>query len=142
MRTRRDPDTALPEPDADARAHAARVRAAIVAALDARGGFMPVREYVELALHAPGLGYYAAGARKFGAAGDFTTAPEMTPLFGAALASQVARILEATGAREIVELGAGSGRLAIHPRDRHRVAAPRLAAQTPGRPIDPRPERT
>ncbi|GMU71233.1 MAG: SAM-dependent methyltransferase [Burkholderiales bacterium] len=113
MRTRRDPDTALPEPDADARAHAARVRAAIVSALEARGGFLPVRDYVELALHAPGLGYYAAGARKFGAAGDFTTAPEMTPLFGAALACQVARILEATEAREIVELGAGSGGLAI-----------------------------
>lgn len=113
MRTRRDPDPALPEPDADARAHAARVRAAIVAAIDAQGGFLPMRDYVALALYAPGLGYYAAGARKLGAAGDFTTAPEMTPLFGTALASQVAAILEATRSREIVELGAGSGRLAI-----------------------------
>lgn len=113
MRMRRDPDPALPEPDADARAHAARVRAAIVAALDARGGWMPMRDYVTLALYAPGLGYYAAGARKFGEAGDFTTAPEMTPLFGAALASQVAAILAATRSRDIVELGAGSGRLAI-----------------------------
>lgn len=113
MRTQREPDRALPEPEADGRAHAARVRAAIVAALDARGGWMPVRDYVALALYAPGLGYYAAGTRKFGAAGDFTTAPEMTPLFGTTLASQVAAVLESTGAREIVELGAGSGRLAI-----------------------------
>lgn len=113
MRTRRDPDPALPEPDADARAHAARVRAAIAAALDARGGWMPMRDYVALALYAPGLGYYAAGARKFGEAGDFTTAPESTPLFGAALASQVAAILAATQSRELLELGAGSGRLAI-----------------------------
>jgi len=67
---------------------------------------------MELALYAPGLGYYAAGATKFGAAGDFVTAPEMTPLFGRALAVQVAAILDATPGREIVELGAGSGRLA------------------------------
>ena len=113
MRRLRDPDPALPEPDADARAHSARVRAAILDAIAARGGFLSMREYVEIALYAPGLGYYAAGAHKLGAAGDFTTAPELTPLFGAALATQVAEILEATASREIVELGAGSGRLAI-----------------------------
>jgi SAM-dependent MidA family methyltransferase len=67
---------------------------------------------MDLVLHAPGLGYYAAGAAKLGAAGDFVTAPEMTPLFGAALAVQVEAILAATARREIVELGGGSGRLA------------------------------
>ena len=67
---------------------------------------------MQLVLYAPGLGYYVAGARKFGAAGDFVTAPEMTPLFARALAAQVAAILAATTAREIVELGAGSGALA------------------------------
>lgn len=113
MRTRRDFDPALPEPDAEARAHAERVRQALVAALGARGGWMPMREYVGFALYAPGLGYYAAGARKLGAAGDFTTAPEMSPLFGAALAAQIAPILAATRARELVELGGGSGRLAV-----------------------------
>lgn len=113
MRTRRDLDPALPEPDAEARAHAERVRRALVAALDARGGFMPMREYVDFVLYAPELGYYAAGARKLGAAGDFTTAPELSPLFGAALAAQVAPVLEATRARDLVELGAGSGALAI-----------------------------
>ena len=67
---------------------------------------------MELVLYAPGLGYYVAGARRFGAAGDFVTGPEMTPLYGAAMARQVGAILAATRAREIVELGAGSGALA------------------------------
>ncbi len=67
---------------------------------------------MQLVLYAPGLGYYVAGARKFGDAGDFVTAPETTPLFAQALAAQVAAILEATASREIVEFGAGSGVLA------------------------------
>ena len=64
---------------------------------------------MQLALYAPGLGYYAAGARKFGADGDFTTAPEMTPLFARALAAPVAAILAASSARDLVEFGAGTG---------------------------------
>jgi SAM-dependent MidA family methyltransferase len=67
---------------------------------------------MELALYAPGLGYYAGGAAKFGAAGDFITAPEMTPLFGRTLAQTGLRVLQETGG-DILELGAGSGRLAI-----------------------------
>lgn len=102
----------LPVPDAAARAHSARVVAHIRDAIEAAGGFLPFDRYMDLALYAPGLGYYAAGAAKFGAAGDFVTAPEMTPLFATALATQVAAILAATGRREIVELGGGSGRLA------------------------------
>jgi SAM-dependent MidA family methyltransferase len=104
--------THLPEPDADARAHSERVVAAIRSAIAADGGYIPFARYMDLALYAPGLGYYAAGARKLGAAGDFVTAPELTPLFSTALASQVAAILAATARREIVELGGGSGRLA------------------------------
>ncbi|MEP6678848.1 MAG: SAM-dependent methyltransferase, partial [Betaproteobacteria bacterium] len=102
----------LPEPDDDARAHSAGVVAAVARAVARAGGFLPFDCYMQLVLYAPGLGYYVAGARKFGAAGDFVTAPELTPLFGAALARQVAAILDATGAREIVEIGAGSGKLA------------------------------
>jgi SAM-dependent MidA family methyltransferase len=102
----------LPLPAADARAHSARVTARIRDEIVAAGGWIDFARYMDLALHAPGLGYYAAGAVKLGAAGDFTTAPEMTPLFGAALATQVAAILAATTVREVVELGAGSGRLA------------------------------
>ena len=106
-------ETALPDPGADARAHSARVRDAVAAAVERGGGFLALRDYIDLALYAPGLGYYAAGARKLGPGGDFTTAPEMTPLFGATLAAAVAAILATTPSREIVELGAGSGRLAI-----------------------------
>jgi SAM-dependent MidA family methyltransferase len=67
---------------------------------------------MELALYAPGLGYYAGGAAKFGAAGDFITAPEMTPLFGRTLAHSAETVLRETGG-DILELGAGSGRLAL-----------------------------
>jgi SAM-dependent MidA family methyltransferase len=66
---------------------------------------------MELALYAPGLGYYSGGAHKFGADGDFTTAPELTPLFGQALARQIAQVLAASAPR-VIEAGAGSGRLA------------------------------
>jgi SAM-dependent MidA family methyltransferase len=104
--------TELPEPGAAARAHSERVAAHLRAAIAGSGGYIPFSRYMELALYAPGLGYYAAGATKLGAAGDFVTAPEMTPLFAQALATQVAAIIEVTQRREIVELGGGSGRLA------------------------------
>ncbi len=67
---------------------------------------------MELALYAPGLGYYAAGAQKFGSGGDFVTAPEISPLFGRVLARQFAEVLQAIGGGSLLELGAGSGRLA------------------------------
>jgi SAM-dependent MidA family methyltransferase len=102
----------LPEPEALARAHSERVAVHICEEVARAGGFLPFDRYMELALYAPGLGYYAAGATKLGAAGDFVTAPEMTPLFASALAAQVAAVLAATERREIVELGGGSGRLA------------------------------
>ena len=104
-------DTSLPEPGAGARAHSDRVRAAIADAIVAAGGFLPFDRYMQTALYLPGLGYYVAGAQKFGAAGDFVTAPELTVLYGRTLAAQVAAILDGTRGREIVELGAGSGRL-------------------------------
>ncbi len=102
----------LPKPDADARAHSARVAAAVARAIEREGGFLPFDRYMQLVLYAPGLGYYVAGARKFGAAGDFVTAPELTPLFGATLARQVSAILDVTEERDVVEFGAGSGKLA------------------------------
>ena len=67
---------------------------------------------MELALYAPGLGYYAAGARKFGAAGDFITAPELSALFGRTVARQLVEVMNAS-APHILELGAGSGKLAL-----------------------------
>src|SRR5215471_8548974 len=102
----------LPVPDADARAHSERLSAAIREAIAEGGGYIPFSRYMQMALYAPGLGYYAAGARKLGAAGDFVTAPEMSPLFAVAIAKELAAILTVSGRREIVELGGGSGRLA------------------------------
>lgn len=78
-------------------------------------GFLPFEQWMHEALYAPGLGYYTAGNTKFGSSlptGDFTTAPEMTPLFGATLAAQLADILQACGSVQVLEFGAGSGALA------------------------------
>jgi len=79
-------------------------------------GWLPFDRYMALALYAPGLGYYANASRKFGglpsSGSDFVTAPEMSPLFGRALAVQVREALDRTGTREVWEFGAGSGALA------------------------------
>jgi SAM-dependent MidA family methyltransferase len=105
-------DPRVPVPDDEARAHSARVAAHVRDEIGRAGGFITFAQYMDLVLYAPGLGYYVAGARKFGDAGDFVTAPELTPLFGAALARQIEVVVATTSAREIVELGAGSGALA------------------------------
>ncbi|MDR1062762.1 MAG: SAM-dependent methyltransferase [Azoarcus sp.] len=101
----------LPLPDADALEQSARLTALIGSEIIAAGGWIPFYRYMELALYAPGLGYYAGGARKFGIGGDFITAPGLTPLFGQALAAQVEEIMRAS-AREAIEVGAGDGHLA------------------------------
>ena len=95
----------LPEPDAAGRDHSARVVAAVREDIARADGWIPFARYLQLVLYAPGLGYYVAGARKFGVEGDFVTAPEITPLFAQALALQVAAILAATATREIVAAG-------------------------------------
>ena len=101
----------LPAPDPDALAHSRRLVEHIRAEIAAAGDWISFARYMELALYAPGLGYYAAGAAKLGPAGDFVTAPELTPLFGRTLARTAAAVLEQSGG-DILELGAGSGRLA------------------------------
>ena len=73
-----------------------------------QGGWISFARYMELALHAPGAGYYAAHARQFGAEGDFVTAPELGTLFGRTLARQLAQFPDLP----VLELGAGSGALA------------------------------
>ena len=95
------------------REHEARVSALIGRELEAAGDWLPFARYMELALYAPGLGYYAAGAHKLGAGGDFVTAPELSAVFGRSLATQSAEVLGALGGGEILELGAGSGALAV-----------------------------
>ncbi len=101
----------LPTPTSEAQVHSNRLRDFIHQDIAAQGGWIPFSRFMELALYAPGLGYYSAGARKFGAAGDFVTAPEISPLFGRTLARQIAEVM-AQSAPHIIELGAGSGKLA------------------------------
>lgn len=88
----------------------------IDATLARSGGWLPFDRFMALALYAPGLGYYAHDSAKFGqmpsSGSDFVTAPEMTPMFGRALATQLAEALEETGTEEVWEFGAGSGALA------------------------------
>ena len=103
----------LPEPDAAARAASAALVAQIRVEIADAGGAISFARYMDLALYTPGLGYYSGGAQKFGAAGDFVTAPEISPLFGQTLARQVAQVCAAS-ALQILEFGAGSGKLAAH----------------------------
>src|SRR3989304_5623506 len=105
------PAATLPTPSPEAAQHSSRLVEFIQQDIAAQGGWISFARYMELALYAPGLGYYTAGAHKFGAAGDFVTAPELSPLFGRTVARQVAEIL-AHSSPHILELGAGSGKLA------------------------------
>jgi SAM-dependent MidA family methyltransferase len=105
----------LPAPDSIAAAHAVRVADAIRAQIEAQPLLrsshkrsISFADFMRAALYAPGLGYYTAGATKLGSAGDFVTAPELTPLFGASIANVLANNLDAG----VIELGAGSGALA------------------------------
>ncbi|HEY0063234.1 MAG TPA: SAM-dependent methyltransferase [Telluria sp.] len=99
----------LPDPDALAASHA--LQRQIAAEIAAGDGAIPFSRFMELALYAPGLGYYSGGAAKLGQAGDFTTAPEISSLFGATLARVAAAIIAQT-APHILEFGAGTGKLA------------------------------
>jgi SAM-dependent MidA family methyltransferase len=96
--------------DAQAR-HCALMHEYLAAEITA-AGWMSFERFMDLALYAPGLGYYSAGAHKLGAGGDFTTAPEVSPLFGACVARQCAEVLSELKGGSILEIGAGSGRLA------------------------------
>ncbi|MGN6227994.1 MAG: class I SAM-dependent methyltransferase [Dyella sp.] len=102
----------LPEPSADERAHSERLLARLREHIAAHGP-MPFAQYMERCLYTPGLGYYSAGATKFGAAGDFITAPELGELFARCVVHAVQGTLAQLGdAAEFLELGAGSGAFA------------------------------
>ena len=108
------PRSAAPPPtDADALAHSEQLRMLIQQQILAAGGSLPFWKFMELALYAPGLGYYSAGAMKFGPAGDFVTAPELSPLFAACVADAVTPVLQQLGPEAgFVEIGGGSGAFA------------------------------
>ena len=105
------PGSILPPLTAEERAHSLRLAAHIGEVLVAAGGWLSFERFMEVALYAPGLGYYSAGSEKLGAGGDFVTAPEVSDLFSRCIARQCAAVLMRTGG-EILELGAGTGRMA------------------------------
>jgi SAM-dependent MidA family methyltransferase len=103
----------LPPLTEDEAAHSAQLVARIIEEIDGASGWIGFARYMALALYAPGLGYYSAGAHKLGAAGDFVTAPEVAPVFSRCVAAQVAEVLAVLGSEAVVlELGAGSGVMA------------------------------
>lgn len=103
----------LPEPGPFEIEHSAELSRLIAQRIVHAGGWISFDEYMELALYAPGLGYYSAGAQKFGEQGDFTTSPEVSPLFAQTLARPIAKLIDDIPNAKIIEFGAGSGKLAV-----------------------------
>lgn len=102
----------LPAPTPEELAHSHALQEHIRDVIEAHHGWISFERFMELALYAPGLGYYSAGAVKLGQSGDFVTAPEISPLFSRCLANQCSEVLERLGDADILELGAGSGVMA------------------------------
>lgn len=96
----------------DAADHSERLAARLRELIAASGGAVDFSEFMQRVLYEPGLGYYAAGHRKFGAGGDFVTAPEMGALFGQCLARQCEEVLGELAGGDVLEFGAGTGALA------------------------------
>ena len=96
--------------------HSQLLSSKIRAEINAKGGWIPFSRFMQMALYEPGMGYYSAGAHKLGAGGDFTTAPELSPLFGSAVANTLLPVLEGFKSKDlpskILEFGAGTGKLA------------------------------
>ena len=106
------PANDLPLPDELAQQHSDQLKHEIRQQIDAAGGAIDFARFMEMALYQPGLGYYSAGARKFGEGGDFITAPELSPLFSQCLARQCQQVLADIGFGDILEFGAGTGAMA------------------------------
>ena len=100
---------ALPEPGAEEKKRSREVHELISEACARAGGLIPFSEFMHLALYAPDLGYYSGGLQKFGEAGDFITAPEISPLFSRCLARQASDVLLTLPQPDVLEFGAGSG---------------------------------
>ena len=103
----------LPAPSENAHQHSHKVQQAIRSKIQNSDNWISFSEYMELVLYAPGLGYYSGGTTKFGDSGDFVTAPEISALFGQTLARQVEQVLNLLNNGDILEFGAGSGKLAL-----------------------------
>jgi SAM-dependent MidA family methyltransferase len=103
---------ALPPLTPQESAHSQALLARIHDEIDSHDGWIGFARFMEMALYEPGLGYYSAGAAKFGGAGDFVTAPEISPLFSRCMAAQCAEVLAELGGGDILEVGPGSGVMA------------------------------
>ena len=101
----------LPIPSLEAQKHSQQLIDLVQHNISQSSGWLSFCQFMHLALYAPALGYYSAGSQKFGAGGDFVTAPEISPLFAQTVANQVAQVLRITNG-SVLELGAGTGRLA------------------------------
>lgn len=95
----------------DAQKHSQQLIEFIQQNIRQAGGWISFKDFMQMALYTPGLGYYTAGSQKFGGGGDFITAPEISPLFAKTLSHQVAQVIDATHG-SVLELGAGTGKLA------------------------------
>jgi SAM-dependent MidA family methyltransferase len=102
----------LPVLSPEEAAHGARLGERLREEIERAGGWISFARYMQFALYEPGLGYYSAGTRKLGAAGDFITAPEVAPVFSRCLAVQCAEVLQSLGGGDLLEFGAGSGVMA------------------------------
>ncbi|OGO95145.1 MAG: hypothetical protein A3F10_01290 [Coxiella sp. RIFCSPHIGHO2_12_FULL_42_15] len=103
----------LPAPSPDARQHSERLQAIILDEIENALGHISFEKFMQMALYYPGLGYYRSGAKKFGKGGDFVTAPELSPLFSHCVARQIQQVLQHDSAGCILEVGAGSGVMAL-----------------------------
>jgi SAM-dependent MidA family methyltransferase len=105
-------DGVLPQPDRMSQQRSQELTARIARACEQQGGSIAFSEYMRMALYQPGLGYYSSGSLKFGQAGDFITAPEVSALFSRCLARQIAQVFNLAGGHDVLEFGAGSGLMA------------------------------
>ena len=103
----------LPTPDEASLNHSSTVLEELAKKININEGWINFADFMQLILYEPGLGYYSSGTRKLGTGGDFTTAPEISNLFGACLADCMIKILHSCPEQMILEIGAGSGRLAF-----------------------------
>ncbi len=108
-----DPDLRLPVPPAAARKHSLALAGLIREQIRQHGGHISFERFMEMALYEPGWGYYSAGAARFGESGDFVTAPHVSSLFSRCVAQQCRQVLAAVPAGAILEVGAGSGLMAL-----------------------------
>jgi len=107
------PAAELPVPDSDQVEHSSRLIEKIIQHIQSAGGVISFHDYMQACLYEAGLGYYTAGSTKFGASGDFVTAPEISSLFGQSLANQALDLFEQGLERHILEFGAGTGKLCV-----------------------------